>query len=451
MPALMPLPSEKPREWYADVPRSTRLPTLFGIAILVFTVMGFGVWGSVAPIAGAVITPGAFVATGQNKIIQHLEGGVIQEILVREGDVVEPGQTLLLLDETTPRAELRRLALRQAHLLAIEARLRAEMAGATDITFPRELLQKQESDPEIATIIKAQRATLEAKSRSLQSEVVSIKAGIDALQERIKGSTTQLASVKQQIEYFEEELEVKQQLLKRGLIRKSEVLALQRARANLHGESGRLAGDIGDAKERIARSEEQIAGVSNTAIKASVEQLHETLAELADVGERMLASQRVLQRIKLTSPVKGVVVKLRYHTPGGVVEPGKTVLEIVPLQANLLIEVRVRPQDIENVKVGQEAIIRLTALKQRTTPMIAGEVMYVSADTLPDEKSSQMGRSDVYIARISPHPDEMEKIQGFAPTPGMPAEVYIKTAERTFFEYLLQPLKDSMSRAFRES
>jgi HlyD family type I secretion membrane fusion protein len=441
---------QKQQEWYADVPRSTRLPTLLGIGILSLTLMGFGYWGGIAPIAGAVVTNGAFVATGQNKIIQHLEGGVIQDILVREGDVVEPGETLVQLDETGPRAELRRLALREARLVAIEARLRTEMAEAREVVFPVELLSKVSTDPDIATIIKAQRATLEAHQKSMQSEIASIRTSIEALQERIKGSTTQLASVREQIAYFDEELQAKEQLLKNGLIRRSEVLALQRARANLQGEVGRLTGEIGDSKERIARSDEQIVGVRNTAIKTSVEQLHETLGELADVRERVLSATRVLDRVKISSPVRGVVVKLRYHTPGGVVEAGKTVMEIVPLQENLLIEVRVRPQDIPNVKLGQKAIIRLTALKQRVTPMIEGEVAYVSADALPDEKST-LTRSDVYVARISLDSEEVAKIHGFAPTPGMPAEVYIKTTERTFIEYLLQPLRDSMARAFRES
>jgi HlyD family secretion protein len=191
--------------------------------------------------------------------------------------------------------------------------------------------------------------------------------------------------------------------------------------------------------------------VRNGSIKASVEQLHETLAELADVRERIQASRRILERIRISSPVKGVVVKLRYHTPGGVVEAGKTVMEIVPVGERLLIEVRVRPQDIDNVKIGQQATIKLTALKQRITPMIAGEVVYVSADTLPDEKGAQISRNDVYVARVAPIASEIAQIKGFAPTPGMPAEVYIRTAERTFFEYLLQPLRDSMTRAFRES
>ncbi|MDF2812295.1 MAG: HlyD family type secretion periplasmic adaptor subunit, partial [Microvirga sp.] len=152
----------------------------------------------------------------------------------------------------------------------------------------------------------------------------------------------------------------------------------------------------------------------------------------------------------ISSPVRGVVVKLRYHTAGGVVEPGKTVMEIVPVQDNLLIEVRIRPQDIQNVKLGQAAIIRLTALKQRVTPMIDGKVVYVSADALPDDKSGAAARSDVYVARVAPDPGATANIQDFAPTPGMPAEVYIKTTDRTFLEYLLQPIRDSMSRAFRE-
>jgi HlyD family secretion protein len=166
--------------------------------------------------------------------------------------------------------------------------------------------------------------------------------------------------------------------------------------------------------------------------------------------ERILASRRILKRIRISSPVKGVVVKLRYHTPGGVVEAGKTVMEIVPIGERLLIKVRVRPQDIDNVKIGQQATIKLTALRQRITPMIAGEVVYVSVDPLPDEKGAQISRNDVYVARVAPIASEVVQIRGFAPTPGMPAEVYIRTAERTFFEYLLPPLRDSMTRASRE-
>jgi HlyD family secretion protein len=240
-------------------------------------------------------------------------------------------------------------------------------------------------------------------------------------------------------------------LLQTGLVRKPELLVLQRTQANLEGEVGRIMGDIGDAKERIAKAVEQINGVRKTAIKAAVEQMHDVRGDLVDVRERMLSAKGVLDRVRVTAPVKGVVVKLRYHTTGGVIEAGKNILEILPLQEELIIEARVRPQDIDSVKHGQHATVRLTALSQRVTPMVSGEVIYLSADTLADEKKSQqVGPTDIYIIRIKLNTEEASHIPGFSPTPGMPAEVYIKTTERTFFQYLMRPIHDSMSRAFRE-
>jgi HlyD family secretion protein len=440
-----------PKEWYADVPRSTRTPTLFGFTALALSLLGFGVWGSTAPIAGAVVTSGVFVATGQNKIVQHLEGGIIRDILVREGDLVDEGQPLIELDDTSAKAELRRLVLRRARLSAIEARLLAEIRMESQIAFPEELVAMAKEDRDIGDIIEAQRLTFEARLNSERSEISTLRAGIDALNERIAGGNTQLEAVRKQLTILQEELDGKTQLLKGGLIRKPEVLAVQRASANLQGEVGRLMGDIGDSKERIARIDEQILGVRNAAVKAAVEQLHEVHGEANDLRERMRAARGILDRIRIVAPTRGVVVKMRYHTPGGVVEAGKSVLELVPASDSLIIEVRVRPQDVDNVKVGQKAIVRLSALSQRVTPMVAGNVIYLSADALPDEKSSPAAPRDLYVARVSLDPADIKHIHDFEPTPGMPAEVYIKTGERTFLEYLLQPVRDSMSRAFRES
>ncbi len=438
------------REWYAGVPRGTRVPTVLGLGAILSAALGFGVWANSAPIAGAVVTSGVFVTVGQNKIVQHLEGGVIREILVSEGDVVEPGQTLMLLDETGPNAELRRLFLRHARLQAVDARLRAEMAEAAEIAFPASLLELAH-DPDVGNSIDAQRLTFEARRRSLTSEIAAVKAGVDALEERMTGSQAQLASVRRQLELIDEELKGKAQLLQGGMIRRPEVLALQRAQANLQGEVGRLVGELGDARERVVRAREQIEGLRNASRKAAVEQLQEIQAERKDLAERLRSAQGILDRIRITAPVRGVVVKMRYHTAGGVVEAGKNVLEIVPLHEGLIIEARVRPQDISTVKRGQSAAVRLTALKARVTPMVSGEVVYVSADALPDERKGLAAQSDVYIARVKLDPDEASRLPDFVPTAGMPAEVYIKTAERTFFEYLMQPLRDSMSRAFRES
>ncbi len=435
--------------WYAEIPRSARTPTLFGVVVLSSTLLGFGVWGGTAPIAGAVVASGMFVATGQNKIIQHLEGGVIREIAVREGDVVEANQTLIHLDETTPRAELRRLELRLTRLTAMDARLQAEMRELPEFTFSPDSL-KTAQDPDAKTIIENQRLTFEARRRALDSEIATIKDGINALQERVNGSHIQIAGVHEQLKLLNEEIEAKSHLLKSGYVRKPELLVLQRAHANLQGEVGRLQGEMGDARERIARAHEQIAGVRKTAIKTAVEQLHDVRSELNDVRERIRGAKGVLDRVTITAPVKGVVVKLRYHTPGGVIEAGKNIMELLPLDAELIIEVRIRPQDIDSVKREQQAMVRLTALNRRITPMIPAQVIYVSADALPDEKKGVQAQSDIYVARVKLDPAAASDLHDFTPTPGMPAEVFITTTERTFFEYLTKPIRDSMARAFRE-
>jgi HlyD family type I secretion membrane fusion protein len=286
----------------------------------------------------------------------------------------------------------------------------------------------------------------------VKSELNSLERSIDGIEERIAGTQTQLASVHRQAKLIREELVGKEQLLAKGYTRKSEVLSLQRVGANLDGEHGRLSGEIGDARERIAKTREQMSGVRKTAIKTAIEQLYEISGELNDVRERMRAQRSIVERVNITAPVRGSVVKLRYHTQGGVIEPGKSILEIVPLQDELIIEARIRPQDIDKVKRGRWATVRLTALNQRVTPMVGGEVIYLSADALPDDKPKTTTQaSDLYVVRVRLDRADVMRIRDFEPTPGMPAEVYIQTSERTFFEYILQPLKDSMARAFREA
>jgi HlyD family secretion protein len=425
--------------------------TLFGSVVIAGTVLGFGVWGGTAPIAGAVVASGIFVATGQNKVIQHLEGGVIREIAVREGDMVEPQQLLINLDDTAPKAELRRLQLRYTRLQAMDVRLKTEMQDNAELAFPADILEAAH-DPDVALIIDSQKLTFEARRQSLNSEIATIKEGINALQERVEGARLQMTGVREQLRLLAEEIEAKSILLKSGFVRKPELLALQRAEANLQGELGRLQGEMGDARERMARGLEQIAAARKAAVKTAVEQLHDARAEFNDVRERIRTAKGVLERIQIVAPVKGVVIKLRYHTPGGVIEAGKNIMEILPVQAEVIIEVRVRPQDIDHVKRGQSAMVRLTALNQRLTPTVGGQVIYVSADAVPDEKKgAQQTPSDIYLARIALDPREAAAISGFTPTPGMPAEVYITTSERTFFEYLTKPIRDSMARAFREN
>jgi len=438
----------KPDQWYRDVPRSTKVHSLIGYGSIAAVVFGFGYWSTTADIAAAVVANGVFVSTGQNKVVQHLEGGVIKEILVREGDVVEPGQVMIRLDDTASLAELRRLALKHAMDLAMIARLSAEMRGENNVVFPQDPVAK-EVGVDVTTIIQAQRLTFQARRKNLELQVAALQDSIRALEKRVEAGAVQTQSVQKQAELIREELAGKRTLVPGGLIRKSELLALERAKAGLGGEIGRLAGDIGDAKERIARSVEEIAALRAAGIKDAVEQLHTVEADLADVSERIRAAKSVLSRVEIKAPVRGIVVKLRYHTPGGVVEPGKAVLELVPLPENLLIEVRIRPQDIEHVKVGQEAAVKISALDQRTAPTFRGHLVYVSADALPDDQRPGQA-ADGYVARIRLDEKQPPGAPTFRAKPGMPAEVFIKTGERTFFEYLIKPVTDSMGRAFRE-
>jgi HlyD family type I secretion membrane fusion protein len=435
--------------WHVDLPRSTRGLTIAGVVVMATTIMGFGVWGGTAPIAGAVVASGVFVATGQNKTVQHLEGGMIRDIMVHEGDTVEAGQILVELDQTTAKTEMQRLFLRDARLTAVDSRLQAQVREEAEVHFPPELADSK--DPQIRSIVSSQILAFTAQRNNTNSEIAGIEDSINALNERIAGSKVQLDGVRRQIVLVEEDVKTKEHLLAAGLVRKPDVLLLQRNQANLEGEVGRIMGDIGDSKERIARAVEQINGVRKTAIKTAVEQMHEIRGEMVDVRERMLSAKGVLDRTTIRAPVKGVVVKLRFHTRGGVVEPGKPIMELLPLNEPLIIEARVRPQDIDSVKHGQEAMVRLTALSQRVTPMVSGDVIYLSADTVADEKKSQQtGPSDIYVIRVRLHNSEVAAIHGFNPTPGMPAEVFVKTSERTFFQYIMKPIEDSMSRAFRE-
>ena len=252
-----------------------------------------------------------------------------------------------------------------------------------------------------------------------------------------------------------EELKDKRVLLERQLARKTDVSAIQRAEAGLSGELGDLFGRLADSKERIARAEQQIAQLRSATAQKVAEELRATETELDDVHEQIRAARDVMERVEIRAPVRGIVVRLNHHTPGAVVSPGATVLELLPVNDELIIEARVNPSDISYVQVGQSALIRLTALNQRITPMIEASVIYVSADTVPelDSRNSDpaAARRHSYVARVSLDQQDLRaKIDGFRPTPGMPADVYIRTGERTFFNYILRPLLDSLSRSFRE-
>ncbi len=434
--------------WHAEVPRSIRKQAVSGLALMIVCFGGFGAWAFKAPLAAAVITQGSFVATGQNKVVQHLEGGIIKSILVNEGDQVRQGQPLVTLDETAARGNDRQLFLRLARLEAINARLDAEQGEKDDVVFP-DFLKQQTADPEVAGILASQAQNFTGSRSKLKSDLQLLGSNISALRFRAEGYDSQRKSMQTQLKFLKDELAAKSELLARGLIRRTETNALSRAIADAHGQIGRLGAEVSESGAEIAKFEGQISQTRAIYRQAALDEMQKIEAELDSVREQQRSTASVLRRASIDAPVAGVVVRLYFHTPGGVIESGKSILEILPTDVPLIVETQIPRNSIDVVRKGQHASVKLSALNQRTTPILDGQVEYVSADSIPDAKGGT-GLREFYIARVSLPAKELSRVVGFTPTPGMPAEVMIQTAERTFVDYLTKPISDSMSRAFRE-
>lgn len=435
-------------DWFNQVPRSIRGLTLIGMVLFAGAFGGFGYWATSAPLAAAVISQGSFVATGENKKVQHLEGGIIQEILVSEGDHIQSGQPLVRLDETAALADERQLLLRKTRLEAISARLQAESSGADKIDFPRELRARRD-DIEVATMLDSQITNFNSSREKLANDTALLESNIDSLRFRAEGYDKQRLSMQRQLDFLKVEFDAKNQLFKQGLIRRTEVNAIQRAMADAEGQIGRLGAQVSETDAQIRKLKDQIVQTRSVYRQAALDELQTIQAELESVREKSLNAQSILKRATISAPVSGTILRLHYHTPGGVVESGKTIAEILPTGVPLIIETQISRTDIDTVRPGQHAVVRLTALNQRTTPVLGGEVFYVSADSISETRDG-LPPQEVYVARISLTSAELRRVHGFSPTPGMPAEVMIQTEERTFFDYITKPIVDSMNRAFRE-
>jgi HlyD family secretion protein len=434
-------------EWYSGVSRSIVPQTIVGVLLILAGFGGFGTWAFTAPLAAAVIAQGSFVATGENKIVQHLEGGIIKDLLVREGDRVEAGQDLVLLDETAAMVDVQQLRLRQARLEAVLARLHAEAQGWRVYTPPR-VEGREASDPDIVAIHESQRQTFEASLLRLESELGLVRQNISALEYRRAGRVSELAALDRQIASLREELEAKSSLLAKGLTTRPVVAGLERSIADGEGDVARVEAEISEIDAQVEKHRQEMLQMENALRQSALKEAQALEAELDGVREQILKARSILVRTSVVAPVAGTVVRSYYHTSGGVIESGKPIFEILPSDVPLIIEAQIPRMQIDEITHGQAASVRLTALNQRTTPMLIGEVVYVSADAIAAGSGSTV--KEVYLARISISPEEMSRISGFQPTPGMPAEILIQTQTRTFYEYIAKPITDSMTRAFRE-
>lgn len=434
-------------EWYREVPRSIRHHVIFGLGLVAFAFGGFGVWAATAPLAAAVISQGTFVATGQNKIIQHLEGGIIEDVSVREGELVKAGQVLVTLDDTAAMATERQLLLREMRLEAILSRLNSEVQNAREFTeVPTDTVA---ADEEAKQVYESQRAHFVSWREKLDNDLALYQHNIDALNFRRNGEQSQLQSMERQRELLLFELQSRTTLLEKGLVTRSEVMELQRAVADADGDIARLSAEMQEIDAQVAKYMGEMVQVQDGARQTALNEVQSVEIELDSVREQIRHARNVLERTQIRSPVDGKVVRIHYHTTGGVVESGKPIMEILPSGVPLLIETMISRNQIDDVRQGEPVAVRLIALSQRTTPVLEGRLDYLSADSIHEGSSN--GQPEVYLARVTISADEIARVPGFVPTPGMPAEVMVQTAERTFFDYLAKPISDSMSRAFREN
>ncbi len=434
-------------EWYAEVPRSIRTQTIIGLALMFVVGGGFGAWAGFAPLASAVIAPGSFVATSKNKIVQHLEGGIIRDILVDEGDRVQAGQDLVRLDETAALANARQLELRKLRLEAIQARLQAQARGADDFVPPASISEKFD-DAEIKAIIDSQRENFRSTRAKLDNQLRLLRENTVALTFQLEGIRAQVDSMRRQKAILQNELDVKTSLLQKGIVTRSSISLLERAVADAEGDIARLEAEGRISETQIGKYRLERAQGADSAQKTAFDEIQTVEAELDSVREQILNARSVLDRTMIRAPVSGIVIRSYYHTSGGVIESGRPIMEILPSNEPLIIEAQVPRMQIDEVHVGQSASIRLSALNQRTTPILDGKVIYVSADAVTASVASPV--KDIYVARVEIPTEQLHRVKGFNPTPGMPAEILIQTHERTFFEYLAKPVTDSMARAFRE-
>lgn len=398
-----------------------------------------------APLNSAALARGVVSVEGKRKTVQHLEGGIVGEIIVKAGDIVRVGEPLIRLDDTLPKANLKLLQGRLNSVIALEARLRAESDRRQEIDFPDSIYDKRDQ-PEISEIISGQMNIFKARRQAITGKTSILNRRIAQLVEEITGLEGQIRAEDTQIELIGLEIKDVLGLFKKGLVPRPRLLGLQRKLAEIEGSKSKHKADIARARQNIAETRLQISELRTEMVNEAVQELRDAQNEYRDLVEQIRAARDVLNRVVIRAPIGGAVVNLQVHTPGGVIAPGDPLLDIVPLDGRLIIEARVDPKDIDIVRQGLSAQIRLTAFSQRRSRPIEGRVLTVSADALTDERSGQT----YYLAKIELIENPSDALNGVAIQPGMQADVIIVTGSRTLFEYVMQPVGGVLDRALRE-
>lgn len=416
--------------------------------VVIFLFFGvLGTWAAVFKLAGAVIASGEVRASTNRKAVQHLEGGIVKEILVQDGSRVHKGDVLIRLQGEQTRASVDLLRGQLDVHLAAEARLEAERALANEVHWPEELTSRS-ANPDVAAILTAEDKLFQTRRTTLESQIALIKAQIEQINEQIQGYNEQLRSTEAIIRSLEEELHAKRTLLEGRYIEKSRILELERMLASHQGRRGEILSALGQLREKSAELTLRISSMKDEFVQQATAQLTDTKARILELRERLRPLEDALARLDITAPMDGTVVNLAVHSVEGVIRPGETLMEIVPENEPLILDCKIPTQDITHVYVGQPAEVQLVAFKARTTPMIPGKVIYVSADRVLTR--TPHGDMPTYVVHVEVDRAELEKHNLYL-SPGMPVAAFLTTKERTILAYFTDPLLEYLRHAMREN
>lgn len=417
-----------------------------GMAILVLFFGVGGIWAATALLSGAVIASGVVSPEGSRRTIQHLEGGIIREILVKEGSKVKAGEPLLVLADVGAQAEVAALTTRLRALAATEARLSAERLGLKQPLFDHPSLRDR-NEAEVRAAIEQQINTFKTRQSAEENRKQILIQRIAQLEQQNVGAKRQIEGIRRQLELIREEILAKRELYEKGYETKPRLLALQRAEAELVGSEGELLARIARNNEAIGETRLQITNLVAQRREEIDRELAETQAKRSELEAQINASLDKLVRTTVVAPVDGTVLALHFKTLGGVVRPGEPILDIVPDEEDLIIDARVRPTDIDDVHAAAEAYVMFPSYPQRRMIRVPGKVERISADALTDPRTGE----PYFAARIVVDREQLKELDPFVElSPGLPAEVYIATVDRTFLDYLLQPFLFAIERSFRE-
>lgn len=416
--------------------------------VIVLLVFGcFGAWAYFAPLSSAVVAPGSVTVEGYRKTVQHLEGGIVKALHVRDGDTVKKGQVIVELEDTSTRAQLETLRSQLFSGLAREARLIAERDGKEKVTYPAELLEASH-EANVQENMRVQDQSFQVRKLSREGEIAILKEQRQQLLAKIEGIKAQRISRAELSASLTKELNDFRAMLKEGYVEKQKVAELERRLAESEGEKGDFAANIATAQTQISEISLKILQIEKNFQREVVEELSKVQTELTELHEKTQWLKDTVERTVIKAPESGMVLGLTVHTIGAVIPPGGHLLDIVPQHGDFIVEAQVSPIDIDRVHVDQITEIRFSSFKSAKTLKINGKVVTVSADRLTDEKN----QTSFYLARVTVDKEGLDDLKknNLILVPGMPAEVMINTGDRTFFEYLMKPMTNIFARSFNE-